>query len=128
MDKERFDKGLAARSDVLGAEYVKKTLENADDFSRGFQEYVTECCWGEIWGNEDLSRRDRSLLNLGMTAALGRMEEFELHFRGSFKNGVTREELRATLMQIAVYCGIPAGVSSFRIAKKVLAEMDAKED
>lgn len=127
MDKERFETGFKVRSDVLGAEHVKKSLEDADDFSRDFQEYVTECCWGEVWGDDTLSRRDRSLINIAMLAALGRMEEFELHFRGSFKNGVTKAELKSILMQITVYCGVPAGVSSMRIAKKILAEMEAEK-
>lgn len=126
MDKERFDKGMEIRCDVLGAEHVKKSLDNADDFSRNFQEYVTECCWGEVWGDDALSRRDRSLINLAMLGALGRMEEFELHFRGSYKNGVTEEELKSILMQITVYCGVPAGISAHRIAKKVRAERAAE--
>ncbi len=127
MESERFNTGLEIRKDVLGAEYVEKALENADDFSRDFQKLVTEYCWGEIWGDDTLSRRDRSLINLAMLAALGRMEEFELHFRGSFGNGVSEDELKATLTQIAVYCGIPAGISSFRVAKKVLDERKAGE-
>ncbi len=119
-----FAKGLAARKAVLGDEYVEQMLENADDFSREFQEMVTAYCWGSTWGDDTLDRKQRSLLNLGMIAALGRMHEWELHFKGALTNGLTREELRAILMQIAVYCGIPAGVECFRIAKKVLAEID----
>ncbi len=125
MDPERFDKGLAARKAVLGAEYVEKSLAQADEFSRPFQELVTEYCWGTCWGSDTLSRQQRSLLNLGMIAALGRMHEFELHFKGAVKNGLTRDELQAILIQIAVYCGIPAGVECFRIAKRVFEELDA---
>lgn len=125
MDQERFDKGLAARKAVLGAEYVDKALAQADEFSRPFQELVTEYCWGTCWGSDALSRQQRSLLNLGMIAALGRMHEFELHFKGAVKNGIGRDELQAVLIQIAVYCGIPAGVECFRIAKRVFAELDA---
>lgn len=126
MDKERFDKGLAARKAVLGDEYVEKSLHAADDFNREFQELVTEYCWGFTWGDETLNFRQRSLLNLGMIAALNRMHEWELHFRGAIKNGWTRDELKAVLHQIAIYCGIPAGVECFRIAKKVWAELDAE--
>jgi len=126
VDKERFDKGLAARKAVLGDEYVEKSLHAADDFNREFQELVTEYCWGFTWGDETLNFRQRSLLNLGMIAALNRMHEWELHFRGAIKNGWTRDELKAVLHQIAIYCGIPAGVECFRIAKKVWAELDAE--
>ncbi len=126
MDKERFDKGLAVRKDVLGAEYVENNLATADDFNREFQELVTEYCWGTAWGDDTLNRKQRSLLNLGMIASLNRMHEWELHFRGAIKNGWNRDELRAILTQIAIYAGIPAGVECFRIARKVFAEMDAE--
>ena len=128
MDKARFDSGLAARKAVLGADYVDKALETADDFNRDFQELVTEYCWGTCWGDATLDRRQRSLLNLGMIAALNRMHEWELHFRGAIGNGLTRDELKAILTQITVYCGVPTGVECFRIARKVLAELDAGGD
>ena len=124
MDTERFESGLAARKAVLGDDYVNKALEGADDFNRDFQEMVTEYCWGTCWGDDTLDKRQRSLLNLGMIAALNRMHEWELHFRGAIANGLTRDELKAILTQIAVYCGIPTGVECFRIARKVLAEID----
>ena len=124
MDTERFESGLAARKAVLGEDYVTKALEGADDFNRDFQEMVTEYCWGTCWGDDTLDKRQRSLLNLGMIAALNRMHEWELHFRGAIANGLTRDELKAILTQIAVYCGIPTGVECFRIARKVLAEID----
>ncbi len=126
MDKERFDRGLAQRKAVLGAEYVEKALAQADDFNREFQELVTEFAWGLCWGDDTLDRRQRSMLNLGMLAALGRMHEFELHFRGAIVNGLSRDELKAILTQITAYCGVPAGVECFRIARKVLAEIDAE--
>lgn len=124
MSKERFEKGLAARKSVLGEEYVERSLHAADDFNREFQELVTEYCWGVTWGDETLDYRQRSMLNLGMIAALNRMTEWELHFRGAIKNGLSREELKQILIQIAVYCGIPVGVECFRIAKKVWAELE----
>ncbi len=122
MDKELFDKGLAVRKEVLGADYVDKALQSADDFNRDFQELVSEYCWGVCWGSDTLSRPERSILNLGMLAALGRMHEFELHFRGALQNGLSRDQLKDVLTQIAVYCGIPAGVECFRIARRVLDE------
>ena len=124
MSKERFEAGLAARKSVLGAEYVEKTMNNADDFNRDFQEMVTEYCWGTCWGDDTLDRKQRSMLNLGMIAAMNRMHEWELHFRGAIGNGLTRAELKAILTQIAVYCGIPVGVECFRIARKVFDELD----
>lgn len=124
-DKERFEKGLAIRKEVLGAEWVEGSMSNLDNFNRAFQEeFLTETCWGGVWGREGLTRKQRSLLNLGMLAALGRMHEFKGHFRGALNNGLTREELREALLQIAVYCGAPAGVEAFRAAREVLAEID----
>ena len=122
MDKKLMDAGLKVRREVLGDEYVDRSMKNADDFNKPFQEIVSEYCWGVAWTDETLSRRERSILNLGMTAATGRMQEFELHFRGAKRNGLTDEELRAVLIQIAIYCGIPVGVDCFRSAKKVFAE------
>jgi 4-carboxymuconolactone decarboxylase len=122
MDEKRYQGGLKVRREVLGAEYVDRAIKSADDFNRQFQELVSEFCWGECWTDETLSRRERSILNLGMIAALGRMHEFELHFRGAMRNGLSKDELRAVLIQIAVYCGIPAGVDCFRTARRVLDE------
>jgi 4-carboxymuconolactone decarboxylase len=125
MSSERFDRGLAARKAVLGEAYVEANLAEADDFNREFQEVVTEFCWGLAWGDDVLTFRERSMINLGMIAALGRMHEWELHFRGAIGNGLTRDELRSVLHQITAYAGVPAGVECFRIARKVLAELDA---
>ena len=124
MDTERFDVGLAARKAVLGDDYVTQALDNADDFNRPFQEFITEYCWGTCWGDDTLDRKQRSLLNLGMIAALNRMHEWEIHFRGAINNGLTRDELRSVLTQIAVYCGVPVGVECHRIAKRVLDKLD----
>ena len=126
MDKERFEKGLAVRSDVLGTEYLKNTMENASEFSRDFQELLTEYCWGAAWGDDTLDRKTRSMLNVTMIAALNRMHEWELHFRGAMVNGVSRDELKAILNQIAIYCGVPVAVECHRIAKKVFAELDGE--
>ena len=122
MSKERFEKGRKIREEVLGRERVVKALDQADAFNRDFQEILTEYCWGASWGRDGLSRPQRSLLNLGMLAALNRPHEFELHFRAAIGNGLTKAELQDALIQIAIYCGVPAGVEAFRIASKVLAE------
>ncbi len=119
---QNFERGRAKRSGVLGEAYVSEMLDGADSFNRPFQELVTEYCWGMCWGDVTLPDRDRSLLNLGMIAASNRMHEWELHFRGALKNGLSVEQLQAVLIQIAVYCGIPTGVECFRIATRVLAE------
>ena len=124
MDQQRYDAGMKVRKEVLGAEYVDKAMQNADDFNREFQDMVTEYCWGSTWGNDRLSKQQRSILNLGMLAALGRSHEFGLHFKGAIRNGLSQDELKEVLHQIAVYCGIPAGVESFRIARQCLAELE----
>jgi 4-carboxymuconolactone decarboxylase len=128
MSQELFEKGLAERSAVLGAEYVGKALGAADDFNREFQELVTEYCWGFAWCDDTLDRKQRSLMNLSMIAALNRMTEWELHFRAAITNGLTRQELKSVLHQIAIYCGMPVGVECFRIANRVFSEIDGSAE
>ncbi|ESX84585.1 carboxymuconolactone decarboxylase family protein [Mesorhizobium sp. LNJC405B00] len=115
-----FDKGLKIRKEVVGADYVQRAFDKAGEFGREFQELVTEYCWGASWGREALSRRDRSLLNIVMLGMLGRNAELALHLRGALRNGVTPDEIRDALFQLAIYAGVPAGVESFRIAQEVL--------
>ena len=126
MDKTLQHAGEAVRGQVLGDDYVDRSLANADDFARPFQDILNEYCWGAAWTDRSLDLKQRSLLNLGMLAALNRMQEFGIHFRGAIRNGLTEEELRAVLIQIAVYCGIPAGVEAFRVARSVRDEMKQK--
>jgi 4-carboxymuconolactone decarboxylase len=123
---DMYEKGLAIRKSVLGAEYVDRAIAGADDFTRPIQELVTKYCWGEVWGRETLSRRDRSLLNIAMISALNRPHELKLHVKGALTNGVSRDEIREVLMQVAIYCGVPAAVDSTRIAKEAFSEVDAK--
>lgn len=125
MSQDMFEKGLGIRKAVLGAAYVEKSLDAADDFNRDFQRLVTEYCWGAGWGRTALSLRDKSLLNLVMLGALNRSHEFKLHLKGALTNGCTREEIKDTLIQLAIYAGIPAGVEAFRLARDVFAEVDA---
>jgi 4-carboxymuconolactone decarboxylase len=122
MDKDRYERGLAKRRKVLGDAYVDRALQNVDDFNRDFQRLLTEYCWGETWGDETLKPRERSLLNLGMIAALGKMEEFQTHVRGALNNGLSPDEIRAALTQITIYCGAPVGVDCFRVARPIIAE------
>lgn len=124
MDRERFERGLSLRKSVLGEEYVERSLAKADDFSRPYQEALTEFCWGFAWSDGAIDLKTRSLMNLTMIAALGRMEEWKLHCRGALRNGVSREQLRATIHAIGVYCGAPAALECFRAAREVLAESE----
>ena len=126
MADSLYDKGLEVRKAVLGAEYVETSIKNADDFNRPLQELVTEYCWGAVWTREGLSRKTRSMLNIAMLSTLNRPHELELHLRGALRNGVTKDEIREVLLQVAIYAGVPAGVDSFRIARKVFAEEAAK--
>lgn len=128
MDKKRYERGLDLRREVLGAEHVDHSFRSADDFTRPMQELVTEYCWGEIWSRPGLDRKSRSLINLAMLTALNRPHEIRLHVRGAMNNGVTKEELMEVFMQCAVYCGVPAGMEAMRIAKEVLAEIEAGKD
>lgn len=123
IDKDLFEKGSKIRREVMGDARVDSSMAGLDDFDRDFMEqFITEMGWGAVWGREGLSRKQRSLLNLGMLAALGRMTEFEGHFRGALRNGLTQDELREALLQITFYCGGPAGIEAFRAARKVLNE------
>ncbi|HEY1759070.1 MAG TPA: carboxymuconolactone decarboxylase family protein [Bryobacteraceae bacterium] len=123
MDKAMFEKGLKIRREVLGADFVDKALASADDFNMPMQELATTYCWGECWGREGLDKKTRSIINLAMISALNRPHELKIHVKGAIRNGVTKEEIREVLFQVAIYAGIPAGVDSFRIAKEALGEM-----
>jgi len=125
MDEELYTKGMTMRRQVLGDAYVDKATAHVDDFNRDFQRIVTEYCWGEVWTRQVLTNKQRSLNNLCIIATLNRAAEFEIHVRGALRNGCTPEEIRDTLIQVAVYAGIPAGVEAFRIARKVLMEEGA---
>jgi 4-carboxymuconolactone decarboxylase len=119
-----FKRGLAVRREVLGAEYVDKSLAEADDFYATFQQATTELAWGTIWTRPGLSRQQRSIVNLSMLAALGKTHELKLHLKAALTNGVTREEIKEVLLQVCVYCGIPTGFEAFRAARDVFADVD----
>ncbi len=122
MADDTYEAGLAVRRDVLGADYVDAAIARADGFSGPFQQWLTENCWGALWTRKEMSRRDRSLVNVGMLCALNRGEELKLHLRGALNNGVTVEEIREVMLQVSVYCGFPAAVTGMRIASEVIAE------
>ena len=115
--------GYEARSQLLGKEYVDKAFEQADDFTLDLQNYLTEHAWGASWARPGLEHKTRSMLNLAMITALNRPHEFEIHLRGALRNGVTKDEIKEILLHTAVYCGAPAALDSFRIARKVFAEL-----
>jgi 4-carboxymuconolactone decarboxylase len=120
-----YERGLEIRRAVLGKEYVEKSLASVDDLSRPMLELATEYCWGRVWSRPGLARRDRSLLNLAMLSALNRPHELKIHVKGALTNGVTREEICEIFLQVAIYCGVPAGIDSVRIAREAFAEVDA---
>ena len=124
MNQDLYDKGLKIRREVVGDAYVDASLKNADSFSQPMQELVTQYCWGDVWSRPGLDRRTRSLLNLSMIAALNRPDELHTHVRGAINNGVTKEEIQEAFLQVAVYCGMPAGLGSFKVARQVFKEMD----
>ena len=126
MSEDLFETGLEIRRAVLGRDYVNGAIAAADDFNRPMQELVTEYCWGKIWGRPGLDRRTRSFLNLAMITALNRPHELKLHVKGAIRNGVSKAEIAEVFLQAAVYCGVPAAIDSFRVAREAFKEMDAE--
>jgi 4-carboxymuconolactone decarboxylase len=122
--RDVFQEGMRARREVLGDDHVERSLSMVSDFSRPIQELVTEYCWGVVWGSDGLPRKTRSLLNLGILTALNRSHELAVHVRGAVRNGATPGEIQEVLLQTAIYAGVPAALESFRVAERVLAELD----
>ncbi|MEQ8750953.1 MAG: carboxymuconolactone decarboxylase family protein [Amphiplicatus sp.] len=122
MSTDTFEKGRIIRAELLGEDYVRKALDEAGDFDRDFQEYITECGWGRIWGRPGLTRKQRSLLNLGMLTCMGRLPELELHVGVALRNGLTKEEIKEVFIQVAGYCGIPAALEGQKVARKVIEQ------
>ena len=126
MDKrphqQRFDDGLKTRKEVLGAAYVDKAMSGVDDFNQPFVDLLNTYCWNDIWNRPGLDRKTRSMLNLAMLTALNRPHELRIHLRGAIRNGVTAQEMQEIFLQCGAYCGAPAALESFKIAKEVLAE------
>ena len=119
---DRYDEGMRVRREVLGDEHVDRATELAIDLTVEFQELITRYAWGEIWARPGLDRRTRSFITLTALVALGRHEELALHVRAALRNGLTRDEIKETLLQCAVYCGVPAANSAFAVAQRVLDE------
>jgi len=125
-ERERYEKGMAVRRAVLGDVHVDRTIKNRNPFNEDFQDLITRYAWGEIWDRPGLPRHTRSLLTIAMMVALNRTEEFRMHVRAAFNNGVTRDEIKEVLLQTAIYCGVPAANSAFHAAAEVFKEMDGK--
>lgn len=122
MDAKRYEEGMAVRREVMGAERIDNVMKSADAVTRPIHDLITEYCWGEIWTRPGLSRKERSLINLGMLAALNRSNELKLHIGGALTNGVTKEEIVECFLQVAIYCGVPAGLETTNLAKEVFKE------
>ena len=125
-DAKRYKQGIKVRRAVLGDEHVDRAMAATSPFNREFQDYITRNAWGEIWTRRGLPRHTRSLLTLAMMIALNRAEEFRMHVRAAFNNGVTRDEIKEVLLQSAIYCGVPAANSAFHAAAEVFREIDKK--
>ena len=124
-ERERYENGLKVRRAVLGDAHVDRTIAKRNDFNEEFQALITRYAWGEVWTRPGLPRHTRSLLTIGLMVALNRGDEFRLHLRAAFNNGVTREEIREVLLHCAVYAGVPAANSAFHMAEEVFAQMES---
>lgn len=125
MADELWQTGDKIRREVLGDKHVDRSVANADPFAEVIQDYVTRIGWGEVWARDGLDRKSRSILNLGMLTALGRDHELKVHIKGALRNGVTKDEIAEIFLQAGLYCGAPAALESFRLAREVFAEVDA---
>jgi 4-carboxymuconolactone decarboxylase len=123
-ENERYENGLAVRREVLGDAHVDRSLAKRNDFTEEFQALITRYAWGEIWTRPGLPRHTRSLLTVGLMVALNRPDEFRLHVRAAFNNGVTRDDIREVLLHCAIYAGVPAANSAFHMAEEVFAQME----
>lgn len=123
LHKPTFEKGFALRREMFGAELADKNWAAADDFNRPFEELVNEYCFGEIWARPGLDRKTRSIVTLSMLTGLNRPNQIRAHVRGAIANGVSKAEIQEVFLQAVIYCGVPAAVDSFRIAREVFQEM-----
>jgi 4-carboxymuconolactone decarboxylase len=124
MADDAFERGMEVRRAVLGGEHVDRSVAGTTDFTRDFQAFITRVAWGDVWSRPGLDRKTRSLLTIAMMASLGRYDELRLHVRATRNTGVTRDEVREVLLQVAVYAGVPAANSAYHHAADVYREMD----
>jgi 4-carboxymuconolactone decarboxylase len=123
-ERRKFEKGLKVRKEVLGEVYINKSIAGADEFTRTMAEWSTEFCWGALWTRPGVDRRTRSIVNRSMISALNRPHELKLHVKAALKNGLTKDEIKEMFLQVAVYCGVPAGIDSFRTAREAFNELE----
>lgn len=126
-EKDRYDSGLKVRRAVLGEAHVDRSLARRNDFTTEFQALITRYAWGEIWTRPGLDRKTRSCIVLGMMIALNRVDEFKLHVRGAFNNGLTRDDIKEVILQAAIYCGVPAANSAMHWAEDVFAQLEQEK-
>ena len=124
-EKKRYEEGLEVRRAVLGDAHVERSLARQNDFTAEFQDMITRHAWGEIWTRPGLDRRTRSVMTLAMLIALNRGDEFKLHVRGAINNGLSRDDIKAVILQSAIYCGVPAANTAMHLAQEVFAEIGA---
>ena len=117
-----FERGLKVRKEVLGEDYVNKSIAGADEFTRTMAEWSTEFCWGALWTRPGVDRRFRSIVNLAMISVLNRPHELKLHVKAALKNGLTKDEIKEIFLQVAIYCGIPASLDAFKTASGVFKD------
>ncbi|RST10606.1 4-carboxymuconolactone decarboxylase, partial [Streptomyces sp. WAC05374] len=122
-----YDAGMKVRREVLGDAHVDRAMAGADDFTGDFQELITRYAWGEVWTRDGLDRRTRSAVTLTALVAGGHLDELAFHTRAALRNGLSPAEIREVLLQTAIYCGVPAANSAFRVARKVILEETTPE-
>jgi 4-carboxymuconolactone decarboxylase len=125
-DRERYDAGMKVRRAVLGDAHVDRSLQRRTEFNREFQDLITRYAWGEIWTRDGLQRRERSLIVLALMIALNRADEFKMHVRAAFNNGLSRDDIKEVILQCAIYAGVPAANSAFHHAEEVFSAMETK--
>jgi 4-carboxymuconolactone decarboxylase len=128
LSDDRFEKGMAMRKSVLGAEHVARAEANKTDLDADYQRYITEGAWGSIWTRPGLDKKTRHLLTIAMLAALGKHDELAMHIRATRNTGVTSEEIKEVFLQVSVYAGVPAANSAFALAKRVYKELEAETE
>jgi len=128
MTKSRFDQGMDFRKMVLGEAHVKRSWDNATEFDRDFQEFITETAWGSAWARPGLDIKTKHMIVIAVLTALGREKELALHIGASHNTGITPDEMKELLIQVAPYAGIPAALSAFGIAKKYYTEQSGHID
>lgn len=123
-DRDRHAEGMKVRRAVLGDAHVDRSITNKNEFTAEFQDLITRYAWGEVWTRPGLPRHTRSLITLALMIAINRSDEFRMHVRAAFNNGVTREEIKEVILQCAIYCGVPAANAAFHMAQDVFTEME----